>query len=86
MNILSKDHPIMVQPPSVFLANGYEYCPFETIQIAHNSALHWVLLSSMNGVVSIYDSLQMKPTESLLQQIKQLFSPDDASNQRNGLS
>ena len=78
MDILSKNHPIMVQPPSVFLANGYDYCPFETIQIAHNSALHWVLLSSMKGVVSIYDSLQMKPTESLLLQIKQLFSPDDA--------
>ena len=78
MNILSQNHPIVVQPPSVFLANGYDYCPFETVQIAHNSALHWVLLSSMKGVVSIYDSLQMKPTESLLRQINQLFSPDDA--------
>ena len=78
MSVLSKQYPITVQPPSVFYASGYDYCPFETVQIAHNDAHHWVLLSSAKGVVSIYDSLQMKPTESLRKQINQLFSPDDA--------
>ena len=42
MKIFSKDHLVMVQPSSVILTDGYEHCPFETIQIATNSALHWV--------------------------------------------
>ena len=77
INILQKDYPIIIQPPSVFHATGFEYCPFETLEVVHNGAQHWVLLSSMNGTISIYDSLNMKPTDVLLKQITQLFSPDD---------
>ena len=78
MNILQNDCPIIIQSPSVFHAAGFEYCPFETLEAVHNEAQHWVLLSSMNGSISIYDSLNMKPTDVLLKQLSQLFSWDDA--------
>ena len=78
MSLLQKDYPIVVQPPSLIYATGFDYCPLETIQIVHNGAHHWLLLSSMKGVVSIYDSLNMIPTDILIKQITQLFSPDQA--------
>ena len=55
MNLLQKDHPIIVQPPSLMYAPGFDYCPFETVQVVHNGAHHLLLLSSMEGTVSIYD-------------------------------
>ena len=77
MSLLQKNFPIVIQPPSLMNAAGFDYCPMETIQPVHNGAYHWLLLSSMKGVVSIYDSLNMTPTNILLKQISQLFSPDD---------
>ena len=76
MNLLQKDKPIIVQPPSLMYATGVDYCPFETVQVAHNGAHHLLLLSFMKG--TIYDSLNMRPTDILLNQITQLFSPDEA--------
>ena len=40
MNLLQKDHPIIVQPPSLIYARGFDYCPFETVQVVHNGAHH----------------------------------------------
>ena len=78
LSLLQKEYPsIVVQPPALFRTTGYIYCPYETLQIAHNDANHWLLLSSLNGVITIYDSLNMRPTDSLKTQMKQLFSPDD---------
>ena len=78
MSLLQKEYPIIVQPPSLIYAAGFDYCPLETVQIVHNDAHPWLLLSSMQGMVFIYDSLNMLPTDSILKQITQLFSPDDA--------
>ena len=78
MNLIQNEHPIIVQPPSIVHATGFDYCPVQTIQILHNGAHHWLLLSSLDGTVSIYDSLNMHPTNLLLKQMTQLFSPDDA--------
>ena len=76
-NMIVADFPMLiVQPPSLIRSSGYDYCPHETIQITHNGAHHWVLLSSIGGEVKIYDSLGMPVTETLENQIKQLFSPD----------
>lgn len=76
--LLQKQYPLLViQPPSLYFATGFEYCPFETIQIVHNNAYHWILLSSFNGQVKIFDSLNTTPTNDTLKQIKQLFSTDD---------
>ena len=79
MSLLQKDYSIIVQPPSLMYASGFEYCPLETIQIVHNGAHHWLLLSSMKGIISIYDSLNTQPTDILIKQITQLFSPDKAN-------
>ena len=79
LSLLQKQYPaIMTQPPALYRANGYVYSPCETVQIAHNDSHHWLLLSSLGGIVTIYDSLNMKPTESLMKQMKQLFSPDNS--------
>ena len=78
LTILQTQFPhIYTQPPSLVQASGFEYCPFETIQIINNESFHWILLSSIGGLVTIFDSLNTTPTDSALQQIKQLFSPDD---------
>ena len=69
---------IMVQSPVLYKVTRYRYCPYETVQIVHNDARHWLLLSSMNGVVTIYDSLDIRPNNSLKDQMKQLFSPDNS--------
>ena len=78
MNMIVSDYPMLhVQAPSLIHSSGYEYCPFETIQITHTRAHHWVMLSSIGGEIKIYDSLQMTPTTQLKSQIIQLFSPDE---------
>ena len=47
MNIIKRDHPyITIHAPSFIQQFGFSYCPHETLQIAHNGANHWVLLTS----------------------------------------
>ena len=79
MNLLQKQYPtITTQPPSLAFSTGYSYCPSETVQITHTGAHHWVLLSSMYSKTAIYDSLNLQPTDFLLNQIWQLFSCDNS--------
>ena len=78
INLIQRQFPILViQSPSLYFASAFEYCPYETIQITHNNAHRWIL-SSFNGEVKIFDSLNTDRTIETLQQIKQLFSPDNA--------
>ena len=63
INLIQGQFPILViQSPSLYFASGFEYCPYETIQIIHNNVHHWILLSSFNGEVKIFDSLNTDPT------------------------
>ena len=79
MNLLQKQYPtITTQPPSLAFSTGCSYCPSETVQITHTGAHHWVLLSSMYSKTAIYDSLNLQPTDFLLNQIRQLFSCDNS--------
>ena len=74
MNYLTTSHStLLIQPPAIAMIPGYEYCPHETLQITHNGANLWVLLSSMEREVRIYDSLNMPPTDVLINQMKQFF-------------
>ena len=70
-------HRDFIQSLYLYFGSGFEYCPYETIQIIHNNAHHWILLSLFNGEDKIFDSLNTDPTIETLQQIKQLFSPDN---------
>ena len=54
-NLIQRDYPVIVQRPSLVYANGFQYCPVQTIQILHNGAHHWLLLSSLDGTVMIYE-------------------------------
>ena len=79
INLLQKQYPIITtQTPSLAFSTGYSYCPSETVQITHTGAHHWVLLSSMHSKIAIYDSLNLQPTDFLLNQIRQLFSCDNS--------
>ena len=79
MNLLQKQYPtITTEPHSLAFSTGYSYCPSETVQITHTGAHHWVLLSSMYSKIAIYDSLNLQPTDFLLNQIRQLFSYDNS--------
>ena len=78
INLIQRQFPILViQSPSLYFASDFEYFPSEKIQIIHNNAHHWILISSFNGEVRIFDSLNTDPTIETLQQIKQLFSPEN---------
>ena len=79
MSLLQKQFPLlMVQSPAIYRVSGYDYSPCQTVQIVHNDAHHWLLLSTLKGTVTIYDSMNTTPTESLIRQMTQLFSPDDS--------
>ena len=79
MNLLQKQYPtITTQPPSLGFPTRYNYCPSETVQITHTGAHHWVLLSFMHSKIAIYDSLNLQPTDFLLNQIRQLFYCDNS--------
>ena len=78
-NLIQKQFDIIIQPPGLVHATGFDYCPMETVQIVHNGAHHWLLLSSVKGVISIYDSMNSQPTELVVKQMKQLFSPDNGT-------
>ena len=78
-NLLQKQCPtITTRPPGLAFSTGYSYCTSETVQITHTGAHHWVLLSSMYSKIAIYDSLNLQPTDFLLNQIRQLFSYDNS--------
>ena len=77
LQLLKRQYPLLIiQPPSL-IYSCFEYCPFETIQILHNGNHHWILVTSFNGDITIYDSLNTNPTSSIIKQLSQLFSPDD---------
>ena len=58
---------------------GFEYCPYETLQIINTGSFHWILLSSFNGKVKLYDSLNTELTPETVNQMNQLFSPNDST-------
>ena len=79
MNLLQKQYPtITTQPTSLAFSTGYNYCSSETVQITHTGAHYWVLISSMYSKIAIYDSLNLQPTDFLLNRIRQSFSCDNS--------
>ena len=66
LGMLAQEYPIIVQPTTLMRTDaGFQYCPSETLQIIHTGAHHWILLSSLNQQVQIYDSLNTKVTKQL---------------------
>ena len=79
LQLIQKKFPmIFIQPPATVNTTGFDYCPYETIQIIHTGSHHWILLSSFSGRIKIYDSLNSIPTQETIKQMTQLFSPDDS--------
>ena len=65
MCLLQKQYPLITP---------YSYCPSKTVQITHTGEHHSVLLSSVYSKIAIFDNLDLKPTDFLLNRIQQLFT------------
>ena len=48
----------------------------ESLDIHNSGASHFVTSSSTGNIARIYDSLNLQPTENLIKQIRQIYSPD----------
>jgi len=61
--------------------SGYERVPMgeERAQVLHNAALHWVAVSQLGGTIHYYDSLNGKPSRTVVRNVKQLFGTDKLS-------
>jgi hypothetical protein len=59
---------------------GFWYNPYEGIQFHNQNETHWILSSSLNGKIQIFDSLKgITVTPNLQRQVTQLYSPDGNS-------
>ena len=78
MNLIQQNYPyILTQPPTLTQHCCLLYLLSETVQITRNGAHHWQLLPSLKGNTVIHDNLKTDRTESLLAQVKQLFSHEN---------
>lgn len=48
----------------------------ESLDIHNSGAGHFVTSSSTVNIARVYDSLNLQPTENLIKQIKQIYSPN----------
>ena len=55
------------------------YSPLETLHIHHNGANHYCISSSFGGKVNVFDSLNIRPTQQVMNQITALYSPDQST-------
>ena len=54
-----------------------QYCPHQTIHMHYDQRAHFITTTnSVDGTVKIYDSLNLPPSQELIQQIKSIYSPD----------
>ena len=75
INLIQRQFPILViQSPPLYFASGFEHCPYETIQIIHSIAHHWVFLSSFNGEVKVFGTTETTQTTHFLTDDKNIFT------------
>ena len=76
--LLKMQYPYIQGMATVVLSlAGFDYNPFESMQIHCVNQNHWVLTTSLGGRVKIFDS--MKPdvaSPDLVKQMNELYSPD----------
>jgi hypothetical protein len=79
--LLRKQYPLVSGlKESAFCHDGFWYNPLEGIQIHCQDSSHWVLTSSIGGVIRVFDSMQTRNvSQDLIRQMNELYSPDDGS-------
>ena len=74
MCLLQKQYPLIIPESLSLVSTGYSYCPSKTVQITHTGEHRRILLSSVYSKIAIFDNLDLKPTDFLLNRIQQLFT------------
>ena len=77
MFLLSKKCPHLLTQSCSLPANLLVYNPFANIHIHHNGiGQHFAVTSSVHNRIILYDSLNLKPNQQLLDQITSIYSPE----------
>ena len=75
MRLIEKSFPHLQFQPTCLGPEHLVYSPKPTIHVHHNGQHHFVTTRSIGNIVKLYDSLNLAPSMSLLQQICSLYSP-----------
>ena len=79
MLLICRECPLLNYHATILPLTMLTYSPVNTIHIHHNGHGHFVASSSSSvGKVKIYDSLNLTPTQELLDQIKAAYSVDSS--------
>ena len=79
MLLICRECPLLNYHATILPLTMLTYSPVNTIHIHHNGHGHFVVSpSSPVGKVKIYDSLNLTPTQELLDQIKAVYSVDSS--------
>ena len=71
MSLLHRQNPCLFFQSTAFNYTLLQYCPHQPIHIHHDQRAHFITTAnSADGSVKIYDSLNLPPSQELIQQIK----------------
>ena len=76
MSLIWKKFPNFEFQSACLGADLLVYNPYPSIHIHHTGANHFVTTTSLGGPVRLFDSLNLEPTQQLLDQISSIYSPD----------
>ena len=76
MTLLHQQKPFFMFQSTAFNHQFLQYYPFETIHVHHDEKGQFVTSTSVGGSVKLFDSLNLLPSEDLMNQIKVLYSSD----------
>ena len=77
--LMMEHNPLVNVQSSCMPTEQLIYSPLETLHVHHNGRGHFVTSSSIGGQVKFYDSLNLRPSSQLLEQMTAIYSPDDNS-------
>ena len=78
MLLMCREYPLLNYQSTTLPSTMLTYSPVNTIHIHHSGHGHFVTSSSSAGKVKIYDSLNLTPTQELLDHIKAVCSVDSS--------
>jgi hypothetical protein len=79
--LLRRDYPMISGLVNAsFSLHGFIYNPCEGIQVHNLNQCHWVISSSIGGIIKVYDSLKSNiPCQDLKRQLNELYSGNNGN-------